>query len=121
MNTAVSIDNFTVHGYHGVKRQEKELGQKFHIDLSYKLKTPSFEADSMTNTVCYDEVCNLIIDVSGSRSFNLIENLGQTIIEEMFKKFDLISDIELKIKKPSAPVRHPLDSVGVSIEASREQ
>ena len=45
------------HGYHGVKQEEKKLGQKFLIDVDawMDLRTPG-HTDNMADTVSYTSI-----------------------------------------------------------------
>ena len=45
------------HGYHGVKQEEKNLGQKFLIDVDawMDLRTPG-QSDNMDDTISYTDI-----------------------------------------------------------------
>ena len=34
----ISLNNIIVYGFHGVHQEEKTLGQRFEIDLEYRLE-----------------------------------------------------------------------------------
>lgn len=119
MSTEIRVKNLKLRGYHGVRNEEKSLGQIFEIDVRCVLDSKPPFSDSMKNTVCYGEVCDLICEVSASEAFNLIETLGERIMSALFESFELITQIDVEIRKPNAPIRHIVDHVGVVMTRSR--
>ena len=41
LNYTIRLKNIVVYGFHGVHPEEKSLGQRFEIDLEYRLKNPA--------------------------------------------------------------------------------
>lgn len=115
----IFISNLRIHGYHGVKEAEKSLGQKFHVDIAYTISRQKDGPDQMNETVCYGAVCDLASKVSQSETFNLIETLADRIAAAILGEFDLVQSVEIEIRKPSAPVSHIIDHVGVSVKRTR--
>ena len=115
----VTISNLQIHGYHGVKDAEKALGQKFYIDLTCSVDRSNTAADTMANTVCYGELCQLVENVSSAETFNLIESLAERIAISVFNAHHLVKQVEITIRKPNAPISHHVDHVGVSIVRHR--
>ena len=87
-NFTISLNNIIVYGFHGVHQEEKTLGQRFEIDLEYRLANPSFPwKDEERATVSYVNAHSIVSRVCAEKSFNLIESLGNRIIEEMRSLF----------------------------------
>ena len=68
----ISLSNIVVYGFHGVHPEEKTLGQRFEIDLEYRLANPPFpwkdeeratvsyvNAHSIVSRVCAEKCCKL--------------------------------------------------------------
>ena len=58
LSYTIRLDNVVVYGFHGVHPEEKTLGQRFEIDLEYRLKNPADPwKDEERSTISY--VCLL--------------------------------------------------------------
>ena len=111
----ISLTNIVVFGFHGVHLEEKTLGQRFEIDLEYRLANPPLPwIDEESATVSYVDAYDIVSRVSAEKSFNLIETLGNRIIEEMRSRFS-IDLIVVRIRKPSVPIQGILDHAGVEV------
>jgi|TARA_B100000700_G_scaffold262748_1_gene299485 dihydroneopterin aldolase len=111
----IRLQNIVVYGFHGVHQEEKTLGQRFEIDLEYMLKDPPEPwIDEENTTISYVNAHKIVSRVSSEQSFNLIETLGNRIIEEMRNRYPL-EMILVRIRKPSVPIQGILDHVEVEI------
>ena len=111
----IRLQNIVVYGFHGVHQEEKTLGQRFEIDLEYMLKDPPEPwIDEENTTISYVNAHKIVSRVSSEQSFNLIETLGNRIIEEMRNRYPL-ELILVRIRKPSVPIQGILDHVEVEI------
>ena len=111
----ISLRNIVVFGFHGVHLEEKTLGQRFEIDLEYRLANPPLPwIDEESATVSYVDAYDIVSRVSAEKSFNLIETLANRIIEEMRSRFS-IDLIVVRIRKPSVPIQGILDNAGVEV------
>ncbi len=115
-NFTISLNNIIVYGFHGVHQEEKTLGQRFEIDLEYRLANPPFPwKDDERATVSYVNAHKIVSRVCAEKSFNLIETLGNRIIEEMRSRYS-IDLIIVRVRKPSVPIQGILDFVEVEVE-----
>ena len=115
-NFTISLNNIIVYGFHGVHQEEKTLGQRFEIDLEYRLANPPFPwKDEERATVSYVNAHKIVSRVCAEKSFNLIETLGNRIIEEMRSRYS-IDLIIVRVRKPSVPIQGILDYVEVVVE-----
>lgn len=119
MKTEIIIRNLRIHGYHGLKEAEKALGQIFEVDISCDLVADRPARDVMDDTVCYGEICDLVVGVSEAEVFNLIETLAERIVAAIFSQFPRVRRIRVEIRKPRAPIRHIVNHVGIAIERDR--
>ena len=115
----VFVSNLCVYGFHGVAKAEQSLGQKFYIDIDCDVARPELAADRMEDTVCYGELCDLVAKLSAKTTFNLIESFARQVADEILAGFPLVQSVRVRIRKPSAPVRHAIDHVGVEVEKRR--
>ena len=115
-NFTIILKNIIVYGFHGVHQEEKTLGQRFEIDLEYRLANPPFPwKDEERATVSYVNAHKIVSRVCAEKSFNLIETLGNRIIEEMRSRYS-VDLIIVRVRKPSVPIQGILDFVEVEVE-----
>lgn len=119
MNDRVFVTNLCIHGYHGVAKAEKSLGQRFYVDIDCRIAGPRSANDTMDSTVCYAELCDVAERLSAMTTFNLIESFAHQLASEILSKFVIVETVRVQIRKPSAPIRHPVDFVGVEVERRR--
>lgn len=120
MKERVFVSNLCVFGRHGVGRAEKSLGQKFYVDIDCTVERPAPRLDRMDDTVCYAELCDMAEKLSHERTFNLIETFAGELAQQILAAYGRVSSVRVTIRKPSAPIRHPVDHVGVAVELSRD-
>lgn len=108
------------YGYHGLFPEEKALGQRFRIDLTcgVNLRAPG-DSDEVDDTVSYADLTNLVIDLATNQRFDLLEALAQSICDALFRSFDPIEWIEIKVHKPSAPVAIAMGEFAIQIYRER--
>lgn len=116
----ILMENLTFYGYHGVLEEEKTLGQKFHINLSlYADLSQAGKTDQLEYTVNYAEVYELVKEIVENKRYDLIEALAENICDAILNQFNKITEIEILIKKPQAPVNGMFDYLGVQLRRTR--
>ena len=113
----VIVSNLCVFGRHGVVSAEKSLGQKFYVDIACVIDPPV--DDNMGFAVDYAALCDTTVALSAKTTFNLIETFAARLAEEILAGFARVRSVRVQIRKPSAPIRHALDWVGVEVERTR--
>ncbi|KAJ4810774.1 hypothetical protein LUZ62_023340 [Rhynchospora pubera] len=114
------------HGFHGVKPEEKKLGQKFVIDVDAWLDLRAAGvSDDIADTVSYTDIYRCLTTVSNLKlespcaavdgiiygiwivkdvvegpSQNLLESVAHLIANTTFLKFSQISAVRVKVGKP---------------------
>ncbi|KAJ7975892.1 7,8-dihydroneopterin aldolase [Quillaja saponaria] len=108
------------HGFHGVKPEERKLGQKFLVDVDawMDLKAAG-ESDSLPDTISYTEIYRIAKEVLEGPSQNLLESVAQLIAYRALRKYTQISAIRVKVGKPHVAVQGPVDYLGVEIFRNR--
>jgi dihydroneopterin aldolase len=117
----ITLKNMVFYGSHGVSPAERELGQRFEIDLSLYVNLRSAaDADKLSATVNYGDVFKVVEQVATKRVFNLLETLAQVIAKEVLSQFPA-EGIEVVVRKPRAPIRGTIDYVEVVVERHRDE
>ena len=120
MTDRVFVSNLCLHGFHGVHNAEKDLGQKFYVDIDCRLAAKATRTDLMADAVDYGALCDLAERLSGETVFNLIETFAERIAQTVLETQPLVREVTVTVRKPSAPIRHFVDHVGVAITRGRD-
>lgn len=111
----VLIEGLTFFGYHGVRPEEQRLGQKFRVDVELTLDlTRAAASDRVADTVNYEEVCRVVLEVGKGRRCNLVESLADRIAAALLKAFPA-QEVLVRVRKTSPPFDGTLTAVGVEV------
>ncbi|MBO8126335.1 MAG: dihydroneopterin aldolase [Firmicutes bacterium] len=118
MSLKVRLQNMVFYAYHGVFPAEKELGQRFEVDVEYLPKKEASGCDDdIAKAVNYAEVYQVIKGIVTEKRYNLMETLAGAIADGLLASFPLCR-VTVRVRKPAAPLGAPLDYV--EIEVSKE-
>ncbi|KAL0344877.1 UNVERIFIED_CONTAM: Dihydroneopterin aldolase 1 [Sesamum radiatum] len=108
------------HGYHGVKPEERKLGQKFLIDVDAWMDLrPAGNSDHLSDTISYTAIYSIVRDVVEGAPHNLLESVAELIASTVLSKFSQISAVRVQVGKPHVAVLGPVDYLGVEIVRHR--
>ncbi len=118
----IRIDNLEVYAYHGVAPAEKANGQPFFVNaVLYTNIRPAGLEDDISLSTNYGEICHFINNWMTENVYDLIETVAETVAEQILLNFGSISELDLEIRKPKAPVGLPFESVSVRIRRGWHQ
>lgn len=121
MHNIIRLKKLSFYAYHGVFRQEKNVGGKFEADVDiYTDFHEAAQKDMLHQTVDYEKVYKTIIELSDSHHYHLIESLAMNIVDTLFSRFDNIDKIIIRVRKNNPPIGGVVDSVEVEVEKSRQ-
>jgi dihydroneopterin aldolase len=107
---------------HGVLDWEKETPQPFEVDvlLHADLESAS-QRDDLAATADYAALNGLVRDIVTERSFDLIEALAGAITRAVLVATDatVVGAVEVRVRKPKAPIDGAFDTVEVTITRRR--
>ena len=113
----ITLKNCAFYGYHGVLEAEKQLGQRFYVDVRVRLAKPKqIEADDLALSVDYGQIFDLAKAQVEQQRYNLIETLAHFIGKDVCQKFDHIDSAIVTVRKPAAPVKGQFDYAEVTVE-----
>jgi len=116
----IIIKNIKIFAHHGVLDSEKKNGQEFFVDcVMYTDLQKAGLSDDVKDTVDYAKACEKIAYYMTNRSCNLIETAAKNVVDGLFCSFECITEIELTVKKPNAPINAEFDYVAVYIKRER--
>ncbi|CCG18269.1 dihydroneopterin aldolase [Taylorella equigenitalis] len=102
----------------GILEHELRATQIIEVDVVLDILTPSAVDDKNIKTVLdYRKIRDIIREESVRQHVHLVETLLLTISARLYKEFDVIEAIDLKIGKPAA--FSDSDAVGVQLISTR--
>ena len=108
------------YGFHGVHDFERELGQKFYIDVELKTDlTKAGKTDSLEDTIDYVSIYGKIKKIVETTNFSLLEALSDKIAEAILGFCPEILEIVVRVRKPGAVINGFFDYVEVEIVRKR--
>lgn len=115
----LTIKGLKFHGLHGVYEEEKIIGNKFEVDLTFTLSLQkAAESDEISETIDYAVARNIVANVMEKSSRNLIEALALRIGEELFSKFE-VEKLKVKVRKLKPPMEGKVDYSEVTMSWPR--
>jgi 7,8-dihydroneopterin aldolase/epimerase/oxygenase len=106
-------------GHHGHHAAEKELGQRFEVDVDLWLDIEAAaKTDRLTDAVNYEEVYRLVEKTVRDDRYSLLEALASDIAASIYEGFD-VEGVAVRIRKPSVPYCANLGHVEIEVERGR--
>lgn len=115
MSDKILLKGMVFYGYHGVFEAEREIGQRFEVDveLHLDLRSPG-RSDDLDLTVNYVDVYTIVKDIVEEQEFDLVEALAEAIAGQILSAYDL-ERVVVRVRKPHAPIGGVTDGVEVEI------
>ena len=103
----IILKGIRFHGYHGVVEAERQLGQKYEIDLELMTDLATAgKTDDLAHTIDYTQVVQLAVKIGTQQSFQLFETLAETIAEAVLAQFQ-IEEVRIAVKNYPLPSNQP--------------
>jgi dihydroneopterin aldolase len=105
---------------HGVHVAERQLGQRFTMDLVVTADpNGSLESDRYADSTCYGELTETALQTFTGRDFNLIEAAAASVADAILARFPKVEAVAVTVHKPSAPVAAVLADIEATVERRR--
>jgi len=115
----VSLHGIDVYAHHGVHPAERELGQRFVIDVDLWIDCRTAAAsDSLADALDYTAVHRCICTAAADTSFYLIEALAGHLCTALLAAFP-VERVRLRVLKPNPPIPNFLGKAAVTLERDR--
>jgi dihydroneopterin aldolase len=107
-------------GRHGVQLEERMEPQPFEVDVILRrdLSAPA-ASDDLADTIDYSDVFTRVGEVVEGRSYRLIEALAGAIADALLATHP-IDDVEVRVRKPKAPLPGAFETVEARLRRRRE-
>ncbi len=103
----------------GILEHERKFPQNvvFNIELEYDMRKAG-ETDNLFDAVDYSAVERRIVEFVSTSRFQLLEALGEGVVQNCFSMDERIQTVRVRITKPAAAVR--AEAIEIEIERSRK-
>ena len=116
----IILDGMVFYGYHGVNQAERDLGQRFVVDV--ELATDLSQAglsDDLGTTINYASVYKVAREVVEGDPANLIETVAERLSSTILARFPADA-VRVRVRKPWAPIKGS-DVNWVAVEMTRRR
>ncbi len=120
-NDRIILEGMTFYAYHGATPQEKELGQRFVVDLEVELDlSKPGRSDAIADTVNYSRLYEAVQSVVEGERYNLLEAVAEAIAQRVLARFPVAS-ARVRVEKVSPPIKGAmLKGAAVEVWRGRE-
>ena len=121
MSLSIDVKGIKAYGKHGVYTEEKKEEQLFLVDVELMLEDAKELQDSLEETINYETIIQLIIDLVKKESFNLIETLAKKLLEEIEQLgnktsvIKVIKGISVTVHKPETLLNQTTEDISVTV------
>jgi dihydroneopterin aldolase len=121
MSDRITLRGLRFLGRHGVELEERLEPQPFEVDLILRGDLSAAAAsDDLADTVDYSTLFTLVGEVVEGRSYRLIEALAGAIANAVLAAHP-VEDVEVRVRKPKAPLPGAFETVEVRLRRRRGQ
>lgn len=113
MSDKIVLKNMVFYGYHGAFAAEKELGQKFEVDLEIYTDLQNLHDDTELS-FNYVDAYTIVKEIVEEHEFNLVEALAEAIADQIIAAYD-VKQVVVRIRKHQVPVGGYLDYLEIEI------
>jgi 7,8-dihydroneopterin aldolase/epimerase/oxygenase len=115
----ITLEGIEVFAHHGVLAHERDLGQRFVIDVHLDLDlAPAAASDALDDTVDYGVLAGRIARQVADERHDLIETVAGRVAETCLAHAAVVA-VEVTVHKPAAPL--PVSAREVAVTLRRER
>ncbi|RCK69188.1 dihydroneopterin aldolase [Desertihabitans brevis] len=115
----VTVRGIRAFGRHGVLDFERAQGQDFVVDLTCWLDSPrAAQTDDLEATVHYGVLAERVVADIQAEPVALVEALAERVARTCLS-FAPVTQVEVTVHKPKAPVTVQVDDVSVTVTRSK--
>jgi dihydroneopterin aldolase len=119
MSSKLLLQNMMFYGFHGVHEYERELGQRFHVDVEITADlSKSEKSDKPEDGIDYTSVYGHVKEVVENHRYYLLEALSAHIAE-MLLKIVLAQEVTVRVRKSYTSI--PGQFEYIQVETTRKK
>lgn len=115
----IILKNLIFRGYHGVHLAERELGQRFEVDVELSLDlSRAMVSDALPDTIDYGRAFAIAREEVEQRQYQLLEALAGAIVQRILEELP-VTAVRVQVRKPQVPLDGVLSYAAVDIQRQR--
>jgi 7,8-dihydroneopterin aldolase/epimerase/oxygenase len=115
----IILNNMVFRGRHGVHPAERELGQRFEVDVELGLDlTRPMASDLLQDTIDYSRAYAIVREEAEGHHYQLIEALAGAIVRRLLAEL-AVTSVLVRVRKPQVPLDGILSFTAVQIQRHR--
>lgn len=116
----IKLTNMVFYAHHGYYKAERELGQKFEVDIEVECDLkPAAQNDDLKSTIDYRKIYSIAKDTFENYKFKLLETIAEKIACQILES-SVIFSVLIRVRKPHVPLKGFLDHIEIEIKRTRE-
>lgn len=116
----ILLENIRTFSYHGCLVEESKIGSDYRIDLLITTHlSESAQTDQLKDTVDYVLLNQIVKEQMAIRS-KLLEHVAQRIIDNIFAKSPMVSQVKVKVSKLNPPIGGDVQAVSIIMKQKRK-
>jgi dihydroneopterin aldolase len=115
----IILHNMVFRGRHGVHPAERELGQRFEVDVELGLDlSRAMVSDALPDTADYSRAFAIVREEVEEHRYQLLEALAGAIVRRLLAELPVVS-VLVRVRKPQVPMPGILGYAAVEIQRRR--
>jgi 7,8-dihydroneopterin aldolase/epimerase/oxygenase len=115
----IILHNMVFRGRHGAHPAERELGQRFEVDVELGLDLgQAMASDALRDTVDYSRAYTIVREEAEDHHYQLLEALAGSMVRRLMAEFPVTS-VLVRVRKPQVPLNGILSYAAVEIQRRR--
>ena len=116
----IELESLVVFGHHGYLEEERQLGQRFLVDLWADVDEDAASSDDIDETVDYRHLAALVREVFAGPERLLLERLAGAVADGILERFPKVERVRVRVRKPDVVLDPPVEHAAVIVERLRD-
>jgi dihydroneopterin aldolase len=111
----IRLANIVFYAHHGYYEAERELGQRFEMDIEVDCDLSiAAQDDDLKKTIDYRRIYEIAQMAFENNKFKLLETVAERIAEQILEAKEA-REVLIRVRKPHVPIKGFLDHVEIEI------
>ncbi len=116
----IRLKNMIFYAHHGYYEAERELGQKFEVDIEIQCDfKQAAQSDDLKKTMDYRKIYDISKEIFENSKFKLIETVAERMANKLLR-LPGIDNVRIRVRKPHVPLNGLLDYVEIELYREKE-
>jgi len=116
----IELLSLVVFGHHGYLEAERQLGQRFLVDLWADVPETAGTSGDLDDTVYSRKLAALVREVFAGPERLLLEGLAGAVADGVLERFPTVSRVRVRVRKPDVVLDPPVEHAALIVERTRD-